>query len=436
MIPLRPTHRGRSEAASGSNKTLDDDEEACHPASSPSPGPASRRSWPRILSVLEATNSSGARAKAIDIQAGQVEADGREGIGSSLQAVAEKDDDDEPEESAVSSAYLVSYFIAGGAAGAASRTVVSPLERLKIIMQVQPRSAASASSKGGKGAYGGVVSGLIKMWQEEGFAGFMRGNGINCLRIVPYSAIQFCTYEIAKEKLKSPEGELGTPQRLLAGAIGGTFSCVGTFPLDLVRARISIASASLYADAKEETTKPSAKLSRAEMRQVIAERQKRVPGIGAMTAKVYREEGGIRGLYRGCVPTAAGVAPYVAINFAAYEALRKHFLDSEGDISTISKLSCGALAGSISQTLTYPLDVLRRRMQVAGMKNSKLGYSDKSAIDAIRNIIRADGFTGLYRGLWPNLLKVAPSIGVSFLVYETVQGYIHPHPKEGHHHKH
>lgn len=124
------------------------------------------------------------------------------------------------------------------------------------------------------------------------------------------------------------------------------------------------------------------------------------------------------------------------INFAAYEALRKHFLDSDGEVSTVSKLSCGALAGSISQTLTYPLDVLRRRMQVAGMQNSKLGYSDKNAIDAIRNIIRADGFTGLYRGLWPNLLKVAPSIGVSFLVYESVQSYIHPHPKEHHHHHH
>lgn len=71
---------------------------------------------------------------------------------------------------------------------------------------------------------------------------------------------------------------------------------------------------------------------------------------------------------------------------------------------------------------------------MAGMKNSKLGYSDKNAIDAIRNILRSDGLLGLYRGLWPNLLKVAPSIGTSFLVYETVQGYIHPHPKDPHHH--
>lgn len=190
--------------------------------------------------------------------------------------------------------------------------------RSLVIMQVQPRCFTQPV---GKPAYGGVVSGLTKMWQEEGFAGFMRGNGINCLRIVPYSAIQFCTYEIAKEKLKGKDGELTTGNRLLAGAAGGIFSCVGTFPLDLVRARISICSASLYAEAKAAVAGPQKKLSTAEVKLAIAERQKRVPGIWAMTLKVYHEEGGIRGLYRGCVPTAAGVAPYVAVSFFAWQKL-------------------------------------------------------------------------------------------------------------------
>ncbi|MCO5570196.1 hypothetical protein L7F22_023914 [Adiantum nelumboides] len=238
-----------------------------------------------------------------------------------------------------------------------------------------------------KGAYSGVVSGLVKMWQEEGFKGFMRGNGINCLRIAPYSAVQFSSYEILKNYLKDKDGELDVPRRLTAGALAGIASVVSTYPLDLVRSRISIASASLYADAKAATgslseppvdSKPKRKPSRAEVRRIIEERQKKVPGIWAMTVKVYREEGGIRALYKGCVPTSAGVAPYVAINFAAYEALRKRLANEDGEISTVRKLSCGALAGSISQTLTYPLDVLRRRMQVSGMKDSKLGYSDKS----------------------------------------------------------
>lgn len=138
----------------------------------------------------------------------------------------QEEEEEEEEESAVSTAFLISYFVAGGAAGATSRTVVSPLERLKIIMQVQPKAAKGAA--GSKGAYSGVLSGLRKMWHEEGFKGFMRGNGINCLRIAPYSAVQFSTYEILKNALTDDEGELDTVKRLTAGAIAGIASVVSS----------------------------------------------------------------------------------------------------------------------------------------------------------------------------------------------------------------
>lgn len=73
---------------------------------------------------------------------------------------------------------VINTFIAGGLAGAASRTVVSPLERLKIILQVQ------SSKPGGAGeAYDGVWKSLVRMWKDEGFKGFMKGNGINVIRV-------------------------------------------------------------------------------------------------------------------------------------------------------------------------------------------------------------------------------------------------------------
>ena len=119
-----------------------------------------------------------------------------------------------------------------------------------------------------------------------------------------------------------------------------------------------------------------------------------------MTLKVMREEGGVRGLYRGIMATATGVAPYVGCNFAAYEFLRG--VITPPDNTTIPrKLLCGALAGSISQTLTYPFDVLRRKMQVTAM--GAIGYKYNGAIDAMRHILRNEGLPGLYRGLWPNL---------------------------------
>jgi solute carrier family 25 (mitochondrial phosphate transporter), member 23/24/25/41 len=113
-----------------------------------------------------------------------------------------------------------------------------------------------------------------------------------------------------------------------------------------------------------------------------------------------REEGGVRALYRGLITTAMGVAPYVGINFAAYEFLRG-VITPPGKSNVWRKLSCGALAGSISQTLTYPFDVLRRKMQVTGMKGGGAKYN--GALHALSVIVKTEGVQGLYRGLWPNL---------------------------------
>ncbi|KAI5807457.1 mitochondrial carrier domain-containing protein [Peziza echinospora] len=282
---------------------------------------------------------------------------------------------------------VTASFIAGGVAGAVSRTVVSPLERLKILFQVQGPTNQT---------YNGVGPALMKMWREEGFKGLMRGNGTNCIRIVPYSAVQFSSYTIYKKYLL-PEGsnDLGTLRRLSAGAMAGVTSVVATYPLDIVRTRLSIQSAS-FASLKKDTV---------------------LPGMWGTMKNMYRTEGGVLALYRGLGPTLAGVAPYVGINFATYEAMRKFVTpDGQANPSALGKLAAGAVSGGVAQSFTYPFDVLRRRFQVNTM--SGLGYQYKGFFDAIRIIIKTEGIRGMYKGLLPNLLKVAPSIGSSFLSYE------------------
>jgi hypothetical protein len=73
-----------------------------------------------------------------------------------------------------------------------------------------------------------------------------------------------------------------------------------------------------------------------------------------MTLKVMRDEGGVRALYRGLVATAMGVAPYVGINFAAYEALRG-LITPPGKTNIARKLSCGALAGKRYPCIVFEL---------------------------------------------------------------------------------
>ena len=181
---------------------------------------------------------------------------------------------------------VVASFIAGGVAGAVSRTVVSPLERLKILYQIQSVGRNEYKMPIGKA--------LGKIWKEEGFAGFMKGNGSNCIRIVPYSAIQFASYNFYKRFFEhTPGAPLDPIQRLTCGAIAGITSVTSTYPLDIVRTRLSIQSASFKDLSKTEVGK-------------------KLPGMWELLKSMYLHEGGVRALYRGIVPTVAGVAPYVS----------------------------------------------------------------------------------------------------------------------------
>lgn len=85
-------------------------------------------------------------------------------------------------------------LVAGGVAGAISRTVVSPLERMKILFQIQV-SPSSQSPAPQSSQYKGILQTLVRIGREEGWRGYFKGNGTNILRIVPYSAVQFASYE-------------------------------------------------------------------------------------------------------------------------------------------------------------------------------------------------------------------------------------------------
>ncbi|KAF2195330.1 ADP,ATP carrier protein [Zopfia rhizophila CBS 207.26] len=291
---------------------------------------------------------------------------------------------------------VLASFIAGGVAGAVSRTVVSPLERLKILFQVQ--------SVGRNEYKMSVPKALAKMWREEGWRGFMAGNGTNCIRIVPYSAVQFGAYNFYKRFFEdTPGAQLGPYQRLFCGGLAGITSVTFTYPLDIVRTRLSIQSASF------EGLRDSA--------------GKKLPGMWGLLIAMYKNEGGFFALYRGIIPTVAGVAPYVGLNFMVYEIMRSQFTpEGQRDPGPFGKLAAGAVSGAVAQTCTYPFDVLRRRFQINTM--SGMGYQYSGIADAIQTILKTEGLRGLYKGIVPNLLKVAPSMASSWLSFEVTRDLV------------
>ncbi|CAR30807.1 hypothetical protein ZYGR_0P01090 [Zygosaccharomyces rouxii] len=289
-------------------------------------------------------------------------------------------------------------FLAGGLAGAVSRTVVSPFERVKILLQVQSSSESYS---------GGVSSAVKQLYKEEGVKGLFRGNGLNCIRVFPYSAVQFLVYEGSKNFIfhvdgVNGNGRLTTFQRLFSGALCGGASVMATYPLDLVRTRLAIQTANLRKLQKAKATSMA-----------------KPPGVWQLLRNTYLQEGGIKGLYRGVWPTSLGVVPYVALNFCVYEQLRE-LVPSQ----SAYMLAIGALSGGIAQTATYPFDLLRRRFQVLAMGQSELGFHYSGVADALITIGKTEGLRGYYRGLQANLFKVIPSTAVSWLVYELTRDFI------------
>lgn len=116
--------------------------------------------------------------------------------------------------------------------------------------------------------------------------------------------------------------------------MAGITSVTFTYPLDIVRTRLSIQSASFAALA----------------------RPRELPGMWTTMVTMYKTEGGLPALYRGIIPTVAGVAPYVGLNFMTYEHVRK-VLTPEGEKNpdAVRKLLAGAISGAVAQTCTYPL---------------------------------------------------------------------------------
>ncbi|KAM0045964.1 putative mitochondrial carrier domain superfamily [Helianthus debilis subsp. tardiflorus] len=160
--------------------------------------------------------------------------------------------------------------------------------------------------------------------------------------------------------------------RLGAGACVGIIAMSATYPMDLVRGRL--------------TVKP---ISR-----------------NCACSTVLREEG--PRAYEGWLPSVIGV---------------------DAELSVTTKLTCGAAAGTVGQTVAYPLDVIRRRMQMVGWKHaasvvtaySKSALEYTGMVDAFRKTVRYEGFGALYKGLVLNSVKVVPSIAIVFVSYKVVK---------------
>ncbi|KAK7436768.1 hypothetical protein Landi51_12382 [Colletotrichum acutatum] len=305
------------------------------------------------------------------------------------------------------------YFVAGAVAGGLSRTATAPLDRLKVYLLVNTRAstetAASALKQGRplvalNNAVRPFSDAVKDLWKAGGMRSLFAGNGLNVIKIMPESAIKFGSYEAAKRTLSKFEGhndprQISSTSKFVAGGVAGMVAQFCVYPLDTLKFRLQTSTV-----------------------------QGGLSGNALVidTAKKMWQAGGMRIAYRGVTMGLMGMFPYSAIDMGTFEFLKSSYKrymakykgihEEDAKPGNIMTGLIGATSGAFGASVVYPLNVLRTRLQTQGTVMHPATYT--GIVDVARQTFKNEGVRGMYKGLTPNLLKVAPALSITWVVYE------------------
>ncbi|ONK68118.1 uncharacterized protein A4U43_C05F7630 [Asparagus officinalis] len=283
----------------------------------------------------------------------------------------------------------VGEFVSGALAGAMTKAVLAPLETIRTRMVV------GVGSKH-------IVGSFIEIMEENGWQGLWAGNAINMLRIIPSQAIEFTTFECVKRTLttaqekwkENPKLQIGNINIDLSfqwispfavgGAAAGIVSTLVCHPLEVIKDRLTV-NRELY------------------------------PSITLAFKKICKDDG-IGGLYAGLSPTLMGMLPYSTCYYFMYETLKTSYCkaNNKKSLNRAELLIIGALSGFTASTISFPLEVARKRLMVGSLQ----GKCPPHMVAALSEVIKERGILGLYRGWGASCLKVMPSSGITWMFYE------------------
>lgn len=260
-----------------------------------------------------------------------------------------------------------------------------------------------------------------------------KGHSATLLRIFPYAGVKFLAYEQIRARVIKNKAQETPVRRFVSGSLAGMMSVFFTYPLEVIRVRLAF-----------ETNQHARSNLSSIVRKIYSEQAPRVhqPSnpIAATATQVVdtvTPRSGLPNFFRGFTPTLLGMIPYAGASFLAHD-LMSDFMrlpalapyttlpnTSREETSTSThkpaqlrywaELSTGGIAGFVSQTVSYPLEVIRRRMQVGGV----VGDGHRLSIaEVARRIYLERGYKGFFVGLTIGYVKVVPMVAVSFYAYE------------------
>lgn len=287
----------------------------------------------------------------------------------------------------------VAKDLASGTVGGAAQLLVGhPFDTIKVKLQSQPVPLPGQPPK-----YRGAMDAVRQTLASEGPRGLYKGMGAPLATVAVFNAVLFTVRGQMEALLRShPGAPLTVNQQVLCGAGAGIAVSFLACPTELIKCRLQAQGA---------MAGPSSG-SAAVM----------YNGPMDVAKHVLRSEGGMRGLFKGLVPTLGREVPGNAIMFGVYEAV-KQFMAGGQDTSKLgqgSLILAGGLAGGSIWLVIYPTDVVKSVIQIDNFKNPKFSGS----IDAFRKILASEGAKGLYKGFGPAMARSVPANAACFLAYE------------------
>ncbi|KAF1986259.1 mitochondrial deoxynucleotide carrier [Aulographum hederae CBS 113979] len=291
--------------------------------------------------------------------------------------------------------------IAGAVAGLVSRFVISPLDVIKIRLQLQIHSLSDPlSHRGITGPiYKGTLGTLKAILREEGITALWKGNVPAELLYLAYGSTQFLTYRSTSAILSSgdytPFHYIPHPGvvSFVSGAFAGTVATTTTYPLDLLRTRFA------------------------------AQGNERIYASLLSSVREIHKYEGLPGFFRGLGAGVSQIVPYMGLFFLSYETLKPVMSNLSLPLGS-GDAAAGVLASVMSKTAVFPLDTVRKRLQVQGPHRARYVHRNiplyKGVVGTIRTIMRREGMRGMYRGLSVSLLKSAPTSAVTMWTFERV----------------
>ena len=312
---------------------------------------------------------------------------------SSAAAKTEKPKTKEEKKKGFDPTSFVIDFLVGGTAAAVSKTAVAPIERVKLLLQVQAAQKTIAKDQ----QYKGIMDVLTRIPKEQGMAAFWRGNLANVIRYFPTQALNFAFKDTYKNILPKADKKKEFWQwfavNLASGGLAGATSLCVVYPLDFARTRLAMDVGKGGGD-------------------------REYKGLADCLVKTFRSDGPV-GLYRGFVVSVQGIIIYRAAYFGLFDTAKVLLATDPKNLNFFATWGIAQVVTVGSGILSYPWDTVRRRMM---MQSGRKDILYRNTADCFRKILLQEGPSALFKGALSNVLRGTGGALV-LTIYDEIKKY-------------